>query len=274
MKIGALLFTAAMVATMGAAGTGCKAKASVGSKTPAAEPKKEEPKPEPKKEEPPPPPPPAPKEEPRLVGLPLTGSQIDVVGTIEFDTNSADIRQTPQTLGILNTVANAGKVYTQITKLRVEGHTDSDGDDAANQNLSERRAQSVVRWLTDHGIAPSRLVAVGCGERDPLASNSTDEGKQRNRRTEFDIEEIGGGRFELATRPCDPNPQRRKFLRDTIDTCRQPDEELIERSVGIARGVVAHGTNMPHDPDDVEVARRSAACHHVHHRGFLGRPRY
>ena len=210
MKIGALLLTAAMAATLVGAGTGCKAKAKVSAKAePAPEPKKEEPKPEPKKEEPPPPPPA--KEEPRLVGLPLTGSQIDVVGTIEFDTNSAEIRQTPQTLGVLNTVANAGKVYTQITKLRVEGHTDSDGDDAANLNLSERRAQSVVRWLIDRGIAPSRLYAVGCGERDPIATNTTEEGKQRNRRTEFDIEEIGGARFELATRPCDPNPQRRKF---------------------------------------------------------------
>lgn len=208
MKIGALLFSAAMLATVGG-GVGCKAKAKVSTKT-EAPPPKEEPKPEPvKKEEPPPPV--VQKEEPRLVGLPLTGSQIDVVGNIEFDTNSADIRQSPQTLGVLNTVANAGKVYTQITKLRVEGHTDSDGDDAANQNLSERRAQSVVRWLVDHGIAPSRLIAVGCGERDPQASNSTEEGKQRNRRTEFDIEEIGGARFELATRACDPNPARRKY---------------------------------------------------------------
>ncbi len=200
----ALILTVATLALVGNAG--CKAKASIKAGTP--EPKKEEPKPEPKKEEPPPPAPPPPREEPRLVGLPLTGSQINVVGDIEFDTNSADIRQSPQTLGVLNTVANAGKVYTQITKLRIEGHTDSDGDDASNQNLSERRAQAVVRWLTDHGIASSRLYAVGCGERDPVASNTTDEGKQRNRRTEFDIEDIDGARFDLATKPCDPNPQR------------------------------------------------------------------
>jgi len=206
MKVRALVLTVATLALVGHAG--CKAKASISAKTATPEPKKAEPKPEPKPEPEPAPPPPAPKEEPRLVGLPLTGSQINVVGDIEFDSNSADIRQTPQTLGVLNTVANAGKIYTQITKLRIEGHTDSDGDDASNQNLSERRAQAVVRWLTDHGIASNRLVGVGCGERDPLASNTTSEGKQRNRRTEFDIEEIGGGRFDLATKPCDPNPQR------------------------------------------------------------------
>jgi OOP family OmpA-OmpF porin len=235
MKIRALVSTVATLVLVGHAG--CKAKASIKAGTP--EPKKEEPKKEePKKEEPPPPPEKVAvvKEEPRLVGLPLQGSEITVVGTIEFDTGSADIRQTPQTLGVLNTVANAGKVYTQITKLRVEGHTDSDGDDAANLNLSERRANAVVRWLVDRGIASSRLYGVGCGERDPIATNTTDEGKQRNRRTEFDIEEIGGGRFELATRPCDPNPQRTAGG-GLVAVNAQGNEVSVGVGVGTAGGV-------------------------------------
>jgi len=158
--------------------------------------------------EPTPPPPPA--EKPNFVGLPLTGSQIDVLGNIEFDTASDKIKQTPETIGILTTLATAGKAYPQITKLRVEGHTDTDGNEANNQQLSERRAQSVVRWLTEHGIEANRLTAVGCGSRDPLADNTTPEGKQRNRRTEFDIEEAMGKPFELATQPCAPNPARKK----------------------------------------------------------------
>jgi len=144
-----------------------------------------------------------------LLGLPLTGSQIDVLGDIEFDVDKATIRQTPQTLGILNTLANAGRVYPQITRLRVEGHTDSDGNEANNQNLSERRAQAVVQWLVDHGINPNRLVAVGCGSRDPLMPNDSQEHKQRNRRTEFDIEMVEGTAFEFATAACAPNPARR-----------------------------------------------------------------
>jgi OOP family OmpA-OmpF porin len=173
------------------------------------------PPPEPKKEEPPPPPPapaPAPAPPPQLVGLPLTGSQIDVLGEIQYDTSSATIKQTPQNIGLLTTLATAGKAYPMITKLRVEGHTDSDGDDAMNQELSERRAQSVVDWLVANGIDRNRLAAVGCGERDPIASNATEEGKQRNRRTEFDIEDIGGQRWDMATTPCAPNPQRKGYV--------------------------------------------------------------
>ncbi len=157
----------------------------------------------------PPPPPPA-EEKPNFVGLPLTGSQIDVLGNIEFDTGSDKINPTPQSIGILTTLASAGKMYPQITKLRVEGHTDSDGNEVDNQRLSERRAQSVVKWLVDNGIDSNRLIGVGCGSRDPIGDNNTAEGKQRNRRTEFDIEEAMGKRFELATEPCAPNPARKK----------------------------------------------------------------
>jgi OmpA-OmpF porin, OOP family len=146
---------------------------------------------------------------PTFVGLPLTGSQIDVLGNIEFDTDKATIRQTPQSIGILTTLATAGKAYPQITKLRVEGHTDSDGNEAHNQELSERRAQAVVKWLVDNGIEPSRLTAAGCGSKDPLVPNTTAENKQKNRRTEFDIEEALGKPFEFATSPCAPNPNRK-----------------------------------------------------------------
>jgi outer membrane protein OmpA-like peptidoglycan-associated protein len=161
--------------------------------------------------QPPPPPPPAvaAPEKPSFVGLPLTGSQIDVLGNIEFDTDKATIRQTPQTLGILTTLATAGKMYPQITKLRVEGHTDGDGDEGHNQDLSEQRAQAVVKWLVDNGIDASRLTAAGCGSRDPLVPNTSAENKQKNRRTEFDIEEALGKPFEFATAPCAPNPSRK-----------------------------------------------------------------
>ena len=81
---------------------------------------------------------------------------------------------------------------------------------------SRRWHDALARLETEPGIAVIRSERTNgkwhvTGMRDPLATNTSEEGKQRNRRTEFDIEEIGGGRFELATRPCDPNPQRRKF---------------------------------------------------------------
>lgn len=67
-------------------------------------------------------------------------------------------------------------------RLVVEGHTDSRGSDAYNQNLSERRAASVRRYLVERRIAPDRLQARGYGESRPVASNDTDEGRARNRR--------------------------------------------------------------------------------------------
>lgn len=66
----------------------------------------------------------------------------------------------------------------------IEGHADWMGSDAYNIGLSQRRAQSVVEWLVAHGIARERLVAVGKGEREPIASNETAEGRQLNRRVE------------------------------------------------------------------------------------------
>lgn len=196
MKIGALLLTATTLAAIGCA----------------------PPPPPPVAPAPPPPPapaaapapPPPPAAATKLVGLPLNGSEIQVLGDIEFDTNQATIRNTPQTQMVLNTVLAAGKRYTMITKVRVEGHTDSDGNEANNQSLSERRAAAVVKWLVDRGIDPKRFHSVGCGSKDPIASNSTPEGKQKNRRTEFDIEEVDGQALEGATAPCAPNPFRPK----------------------------------------------------------------
>ena len=67
-------------------------------------------------------------------------------------------------------------------KVMIEGHTDATGDDASNLSLSERRAQSVVAWLTSNGIAANRLQASGKGETVPVGDNTTEAGRQQNRR--------------------------------------------------------------------------------------------
>ena len=64
----------------------------------------------------------------------------------------------------------------------IEGHTDATGNDAANQDLSERRAKSVVAWLTSNGIGATRLQASGKGETVPVADNANEAGRQQNRR--------------------------------------------------------------------------------------------
>lgn len=73
------------------------------------------------------------------------------------------------------------------TNINVYGHTDSKGTDAYNQGLSERRANSVKSYLVSKGVSSSRLFAMGMGESEPVATNSTDAGRAQNRRVEFAI---------------------------------------------------------------------------------------
>jgi len=71
--------------------------------------------------------------------------------------------------------------------VRIEGHTDTTGPAEYNQNLSERRAEAVRRYLEQNGIPAARLSAVGMGETQPIASNESPEGRARNRRVELQV---------------------------------------------------------------------------------------
>jgi OmpA-OmpF porin, OOP family len=101
---------------------------------------------------------------------------------IRFDVNKAAIK--PESMGVINSIAQLMKDHPEI-KLSVEGHTDSDGDEAPNQTLSEKRAQAVVAELTKMGVAADRLDSKGWGETKPVGTNNTAEGKAANRRVEF-----------------------------------------------------------------------------------------
>ena len=72
-------------------------------------------------------------------------------------------------------------------KVELGGHTDSQGADAANQALSQKRAESVRQYLLGKGIAADRVTAVGFGEAQPIADNNPPEGRKENRRVEFKI---------------------------------------------------------------------------------------
>ena len=87
-------------------------------------------------------------------------------------------------MGVINEVAKMMKEHTDL-KFRIEGHTDSDGQEKSNSALSEKRAAAVKEALTDLGIDPSRLQVKGLGESVPVSDNKTPEGKANNRRVEF-----------------------------------------------------------------------------------------
>ena len=101
---------------------------------------------------------------------------------IHFDTAKATIL--PDSESALGEIVNLMQQNPDL-KLRVEGHTDSQGVPLANQMLSEKRAQAVVAWLTAHGVAAARLSAKGFGQDKPVADNSTEDGRAKNRRVEL-----------------------------------------------------------------------------------------
>jgi len=112
------------------------------------------------------------------------GIKITFDSGILFDTNSSELRSTSQS-DITKLAATLQK-YPD-TNVLVEGHTDNTGTDAINQPLSEQRAQSVANALTAQSVASSRITTKGYGSTQPVADNSTAEGKQANRRVEVAI---------------------------------------------------------------------------------------
>jgi outer membrane protein OmpA-like peptidoglycan-associated protein len=105
-----------------------------------------------------------------------------IANGIRFDVNKSTLR--PESMGIINEIYKLMEEHPDL-KFSVEGHTDSDGDDAFNQTLSEERAKTVVDKLASMGISADRLSSKGWGETMPITSNGTAEGKAENRRVEF-----------------------------------------------------------------------------------------
>jgi OOP family OmpA-OmpF porin len=108
-----------------------------------------------------------------------------VLRGINFDTAKATIK--PEFEGVLDAGVEVLKENPGVS-VQVAGYTDSTGTDAYNQGLSERRANSVLDYLSSHGIDSSRLSAVGFGEGNPVGDNATADGRAQNRRVELNIQ--------------------------------------------------------------------------------------
>jgi len=115
----------------------------------------------------------------------IEGGEIKILQPIHFETAKWIIK--PESLPIVQDVAQIMKNTPYIRKVRVEGHTDFRGSDEYNLQLSNNRAKAVMDKLIEYGVEPERLEAVGRGEFQPIASNKTPEGMAQNRRTEFHI---------------------------------------------------------------------------------------
>ena len=107
---------------------------------------------------------------------------LNLPGNITFATDSTELRT--DFLDVLDSVAIVLRKYEK-TMIEITGHTDSTGAASYNQQLSERRAESVARYLRSTGIISARIATQGLGEHYPIASNATASGRSQNRRVEL-----------------------------------------------------------------------------------------
>lgn len=113
--------------------------------------------------------------------------QLQMPSGITFDTGQAAIK--PGFRPILDDISGTLSQY-ESTIVHIEGHTDSVGSDESNQQLSVNRANSVRSYLTSHGVITERVITTGFGESMPIADNTTDSGRQQNRRVEIVLQPL------------------------------------------------------------------------------------
>ena len=116
--------------------------------------------------------------------VPVKKGEVFIVKNLFFATNKTRIlsRSEEALNDLYMYLARNPKV-----RIKIVGHTDNVGKDAANQKLSDGRANEVMKDLIERGIAPERIEAEGRGESQPIDTNDTEEGRQNNRRVEIEI---------------------------------------------------------------------------------------
>ena len=112
--------------------------------------------------------------------------KVNIPSDVSFDTGSATIK--PQMRAVLDPFAASLKDDPKA-QLTIVGHTDSTGSEAVNNPLSVQRAQSVRDYLSSRGVAATRVLTEGRGEREPVSDNTTDAGRAKNRRVEILLRE-------------------------------------------------------------------------------------
>ncbi|MBL9102238.1 MAG: OmpA family protein [Myxococcales bacterium] len=149
----------------------------------------------------PPPLPPRPKvvqEKPKRVVV--EDNKIVINEKIQFDFNKATIK--PESDSLMQEIITVIKENPHIKKIAIEGHTSSEGSDKYNLKLSDKRAKAVMEYLVKKGELPKEMfTAKGFGESKQIADESTEEGKEKNRRVEFNITEQDVTRKKVTVDP-------------------------------------------------------------------------
>lgn len=119
-----------------------------------------------------------------ILTIMIEQSKSFTLDNVHFDSGKSSIKTS--SYDELKELVEFLKLKPEI-KIEIGGHTDNIGEDRANQNLSQERANSVKKYLVELGVVSSRLIAKGYGESTPIADNNTEKGKRLNRRTEVKI---------------------------------------------------------------------------------------
>jgi outer membrane protein OmpA-like peptidoglycan-associated protein len=170
----------------------------------------------------PPPPPPKPKvvqEKPKRVVV--EENRIKINEKIEFDFNKATIRSESDDL--LSEIISVIKENPHIKKIAIEGHTSSEGTDRHNLKLSDARAKAVMDYFVKKGALPKEMfTAKGYGETRLIADESSEEGKEKNRRVEFNIieQDVTKKKVEI-----DPKTGQKKIVEESTSTVENPSPE-------------------------------------------------
>jgi OOP family OmpA-OmpF porin len=129
------------------------------------------------------------KDEPAAPPTPVK-DPVALPGNLVFEAGKSTLKEGPGSQEVLASLKAYLDQQPRVTLLRLEGHSDNAASPADNLRISGERALTVKQWLIGQGIADSRLVAVGFGEKKPIADNATEEGRAQNRRVEFKIAKI------------------------------------------------------------------------------------
>ena len=132
-----------------------------------------------------PPAPPPQQDPPPAKKVEIRDNRIEIGEKIQFALNKAEVLSV--SFALLDEIAKVIQENPHVQKVSIEGHASAEGDDNYNLTLSKARAEAVRAYLVGKGVAAERLASAGHGETKPLATNDTEEGREKNRRVEFHI---------------------------------------------------------------------------------------
>ncbi len=179
-------------------------------------------------EPPPPPPPPEPPPEPPK-RVTVTDKAIVITEKIQFEVNKANIL--PVSDSLLDEIAKTIQDTPRIKKIAIEGHASAEGNDKYNLKLSDKRSKAVMAALVKRGIGADKLTAKGYGETRPIAENETEDGREKNRRVEFNIVEQD---VAEKTVEVDPKTGKEKVLEERTTSVSNPSAPTPSEAEGSA----------------------------------------